>query len=219
MTLIKSLDFLKQLKCNNNRDWMQAHKDLYQNAKGEFTGFVSQLLTKLVLIDQGLNGLEAKKCIFRVNRDIRFSKDKKPYKENFGAFMVEGGKQSGNAGYYLHLEPGNNSFIAGGVHTPTTEKLSQIRQEIDYNPAELKNIVERPAFLQSFGILQGDKLKRMPKGYEISHPNAELLKLKSFLAIKNVTDSDVLNDAFFENALKTFSEIVPLNEYLNVAMS
>lgn len=219
MSLVRSIDFLKELSANNNRDWMHDNKALYQSAKEEFIAFVSQLLPKLIDFDNGLDGLEVKKCIFRINRDIRFSHDKSPYKKNFGAFMVEGGKKSGNAGYYLHLEPNNNSFIAGGVYGPDSDRLAKVRQEIDYNPEELKRVVENPSFVKQFGALKGESLKRPPKGYPKDHPNIDLLKMKSFLVMHPVNDQTVLNEKFLQQAAGIFKEIQPLNEYLNVAMS
>lgn len=219
MSLTKSLDFLKLLKENNNRDWMHGHKTMYQDAKEEFNDFISNLLPSLVLFDENLTGLEIKQCIFRINRDIRFSKDKSPYKNNFGAFMVEGGKKSGKAGYYLHLESGDNSFLAGGVYGPSSENLAKIRQEIDYNPGDLQKITLEPAFISYFGAIQGESLKRPPKGYGTDHPNIDLLKLKSFLVMHAVKDKEVLNKKFLQNAVGIFKEIQPLNEYLNVAMS
>ncbi len=218
MSLIRSIDFLKKLGENNNRDWMQENKAEYQEARQEFIDFISKLLPELTLIDDALMGLEVKKCVFRINRDIRFSHDKSPYKKNFGAFMVEGGKKSGNAGYYFHLEP-NNSFIAGGVYNPSSEKLAQVRQEIDYNPEELKKVVESPAFTKFFGSLTGESLKRAPKGYSEDHPNIDLLKMKSYIVMHSLDDKTILNEKFLPHAVGIFKEIKPLNEYLNVAMS
>lgn len=219
MQLVQSLDFLRTLKENNNRDWMHANKPQYLEAKGEFAEFISALLPELVSFDEALSGLDIKKSIFRINRDIRFSHDKSPYKKNFGAFMVEGGKKSGNAGYYLHIEPGNNSFIAGGVYTVDSDRLSKIRQEIDYNPEQLKKVVEAPSFVKSFGALKGETLKRAPKGYTEDHPNIQLLKMKSFLVTHPVNDKTVLGDSFLKYAAKIFKDMSPMNEYLNVAMS
>jgi len=219
MSLTKSIDFLRLLRENNNRDWMHSHKAMYQEAKEEFFDFVSNLLPSLIELDENLTGLEVKKCIFRINRDVRFSKDKSPYKNNFGAFMVEGGKQSGKAGYYFHLEPGDNSFLAGGVYGPSSENLAKIRQEIDYNPGDLQKITRESSFVKYFGAIQGDSLKRPPKGYSADHPNIDLLKLKSFLVMHPKKDKEVLNEKFLEKAVGIFKEIQPLNEYLNVAMS
>lgn len=219
MVLTKSLDFLKEIKFNNNKDWMQANKPAYQAAREEFIDFVHQVILKMTPIDTGLLGLEPKKCIFRINRDIRFSNDKSPYKINFGMFLSEGGKKSGKAGYYFHLEPDGNSFLAGGMYAPETENLAKIRQEIDYNPADLKKIVEQKAFKNLFGTLQGDALKRAPKGYPQDHPNIELLKLKSFVVLHRLSDKDIRSWSSADKCVSVFEHIKPLNDYFNVAIS
>lgn len=219
MALSKSLAFLKEIRSNNHKDWMQANKPAYQEAREEFLDFVGEVITKMTAIDEGLAGLDPKKCIFRINRDIRFSKDKSPYKTNFGMYLSEGGKNSGKAGYYFHLEPGDNSFLAGGIYAPEPENLAKVRQEIDYNPGELKKIVDQKRFKELFGVLQGDSLKRAPKGYSEDHPNIDLLKLKSFIVLHKVADKDVQHWASADQCVAVFEEIRPLNEYFNVAIS
>ncbi|ELR70741.1 hypothetical protein C900_03514 [Fulvivirga imtechensis AK7] len=218
MALDKSIDFLKQIRLNNNREWMLDNKSSYQAAKDEFLEFAGKLLAKMQLVDEGLNGLDPKKCVFRINRDIRFSKDKSPYKTNFGMYLSEGGKNGGKAGYYLHLEPGDNSFLAGGIYAPDSEKLAKIRQEIDYNAAELKKIVDKKSFKALFGAVQGDGLKRAPKGYAEDHPNIELLKLKSFIVIHKLSDKEI-HSISADKCVSVFSEIKPMNDYFNVAIS
>ena len=212
-------NFLSEIKENNNREWMDANKKVYLEAKGAFVSITESLINGVAGFDESLIGLEPKQSIFRINRDIRFSKDKSPYKTNFGAYMVPGGKKSGNAGYYLHLQPGDESFIAGGVYMPQAENLTKIRQEIDYNVSELKTITEAPKFMEFFGAIEGEKLKKAPKGYPIDHPNLELLKLKSFLVIHKVKDSQVLKTGFIDYVLTVFKAMEPFNSYLNVAMS
>ncbi|MDH5368016.1 MAG: DUF2461 domain-containing protein [Cyclobacteriaceae bacterium] len=213
------LSFLKKIKENNNREWMEANKKVYHEARDEFIIITKHLIEGISQFDEGLQGLDAKKSIFRLNRDIRFSKNKDPYKTNFGAFMMEGGKKTGNAGYYLHLQPENESFIAGGVYMPESGKLAKIRQEVDYNGSELKKITEQKDFKNLFGEIQGDKLKRAPKGYPLDHPNLELLKLKSFLVLHKVDDNTVLKKDFVNYIINVFKAMSPFNEYLNVAIS
>ena len=219
MALKKSLSFLEALGHNNDRDWMQANKPAYQEARDEFLSFVSEAITLLATHDEGLITLDAKKSIFRINRDIRFSKDKSPYKQNFGMYLSEGGKKSDKAGYYFHLQPGDNSFLAGGIYAPNAENLSKIRQEIDYNAAELKQIVDRKEFNNLFGTIQGDSLKRAPKGYTEDHPNIDLLKLKSFIVMYKVSDAQILQWSSAEECVNVLKEIKPLNNYFNVAIS
>ena len=211
--------FLSELSKNNSREWMDENRDWYLKAKQKHLELVSALLTGIIPFDEGLQGLEPKDCIFRINRDIRFSKDKTPYKNNFGVYLSEGGKKSANAGYYLHLQPGNESFIGGGLHRPDSESLSKVRQEIDYNAGELKTIVSSESFKKYFKEIQGEKLKRAPKGYDPNHPNIELLKLKEFVVIRKLKDTEVLSDQLVENATSTFKAIAPFINYLNVAVS
>lgn len=218
MTFDKSIAFLEQIRLNNNREWMQDNKSSYQAAKDEFLTFAAEVLMKMQVVDEGLHGLDPKKCVFRINRDIRFSKDKSPYKTNFGMYLSEGGKNGGKAGYYFHLEPGNNSILAGGIYAPDSDKLAKIRQEIDYNAAELKKIVDKRKFKDLFGTIQGDGLKRAPKGYAEDHPNIELLKRKSFIVIHRLSDEEIANISA-DRCVSIFSEIKPMNDYFNVAIS
>lgn len=217
--LTRSLAFLEKIKHNNNKMWMQENKPAYQVAREEFIDFTREVIQELSRIDDEIAELDPKKCIFRINRDIRFSKDKSLYKTNFGMFLAAGGKKSGQAGYYFHLEPGDNSFIAGGLYAPDNEKLAKVRQEIDYNPEPLKKISEKKIFKNLFDAIQGDTLKRPPKGYPDTHPNIELLKLKSIIVIHHVTDQEIINWSSPAQCVAVFSEIKPLNDYLNVAIS
>ena len=219
MALTKSIDFLQEIKPNNNKEWMQANKPAYLLARDEFIEFTSTLIRQMALIDETLLDLEAKSCVFRINRDIRFSKDKSPYKSNFGLFLSEGGKKSGNVGYYFHLEPGDQSFIAGGIYSPESERLAMIRQEIDYNPEPLKKIADHPSFQRLFGAIQGDTLKRAPKGYPEDHPNINLLKLKDLIVIHHVSDESIHNWKSPEYVFSVFREIKPMNDYINIAIS
>lgn len=213
------LHFLSELEQNNHKEWMDTHRDWYLEAKNEFLNLVAYLLGEMSVIDEGLMGLQPKNCIFRINRDIRFSKDKSPYKNNFGVYMAEGGKKSPNAGYYLHIQPGDESFIGGGMYHPDSDILSKIRQEIDYNAAELKQITEEKDFKNYFGAIQGEKLKRAPKGYEPNHPNIELLKLKDFVVMHKLSDKELEDSSFKEKAIDMFKAMEPFVHYLNVAIS
>lgn len=213
------LEFLSALKDNNRKEWMDAHKQQYQQARQAFIALVGQVLEGLKAHDPSLEGLQPKDCIFRINRDIRFSKDKTPYTTWMSAVMAEGGKKSEQAIYYLRLQPGNESMLAGGMHEPAGEQLRKIRQEVDYNAGELKEIISQADFQRLFGEIQGEKLRRAPKGYPVNHPNIEFLKLKSYLAIRKFSDAEVVQENFVEEVLHTFRVVQPLNEYLNVAIS
>jgi uncharacterized protein (TIGR02453 family) len=218
MELIKksTLDFLTAIKCNNNRDWFIANRPLYLDAKDNFDSYVQEVINEIIKFDPILRGLEVKSCVYRFNRDIRFSNDKSPYKSHFGAFIVRGGKKNGDkfAGYYFHIEPGK-SIMAGGAYMPPAPWLAAIREKIDETPDELVKIVKAKNFIKYFGALSGEKLKTAPKGYPKDHPHVELLKLKSYLVVNEIPDKMVLSNDLFEHVIKVFQSMKPLNDYLN----
>lgn len=216
-TIQKStLDFIKQLTKNNNRDWILKNRPAYLSAKENFEKFVQEIIEQVVEIDPIIKGLEAKSCIFRINRDVRFSNDKSPYKTNFGAFIVKGGKKNGDkyAGYYVHIEPGK-SFIAGGAYVPPAPWLSAIREKIDEEPERFIKIISNKDFIKVFGKLEGETLKKAPKGYPSDHPHIEYLKFKSFLAINYVNDETVLSGNYAGYVLNVFKTMKPFNDFLN----
>ena len=212
------LDFLKRLKNNNNRDWFAQHRHEFETAKNEFTLLVEKLISGIGKLDTDIKTLEAKDCIFRQYRDIRFSSDKTPYKTHIGAYMNRGGKKINTAGYYIHIEPGK-SIIAGGLYQPDGEQLRKVRQEIDYNFEEWKSITSTKAFRAEFpdGVSREDTLKRLTRGYDTDNPAAELMKLKSFVFQKPLRDADlaVLHDE--KSLIKTFSALSPVIKFLNRA--
>lgn len=213
------VDFLAELAKNNSKEWMDAHRQEYQQARQEFKTLIGSLLEKLKVQDSSLLHVTAADCIYRINRDIRFSSNKAPYKDWMAAAMAEGGRAAPVAHYYLHLQPGGESLLAGGIYMPPPDQLRKIRQEIDYNAAELKKIVETEKFTQYFGPIQGEELQRAPKDYPADHPHINLLKLKSLLAIRTFSDEEVKKADFEEVALDSFSTLQPFLEYLNVAIS
>ncbi len=212
------LKFLKQLSKNNNKEWFDVHRKTYENSKAEFEAVVKLVIEKSFEFDNQLVGLEAKKCLFRINKDVRFSKDKSPYKLNMGASINPGGKKSMIPGYYIHIELGN-SYLAGGCYQPLPEVLAAIRQEIDYNSAELKKIIAARYFKKYFKeFSQEDKLKTAPKGYQKTHPEIALLQLKHFIAIHPLKDEEVLHKNFPAQAAKVFKAMYPLNLFLRKSM-
>ena len=213
------LDFLAALRQNNNKAWMGTHKAAYQQARNTLLDVTDSLIKGMGPLDESVADLAPKQCIFRINRDIRFSKNKSPYKTNMGVFLAPEGKNSGYAGYYLHIEPEGKSFIAGGMYQPTSAALKKIRQEIDYHADALLRVLSAPRFKQLFGALQGEKLKKTPQGYEAAHPQAELLKMKSYLVTHPVTDSAVTQKDFLSQVLEVFQAMIPLNKFLNTAIS
>ncbi len=210
--------FLRQLSKNNSREWMADNKPLYESAKKEFEGFVSELIESISRFDPGISGLKPKDCIFRIHRDVRFSKDKTPYKPNFGAAITEGGKKSPKPTYYIHVEPGK-SMQACGVYMPEAEILKKVRQEIDYNPDELKKILAGKKFKDTYGGLRGDALKTAPKGYPKDHPNIEMLKFKSYIVWTDLKDQEILQDSRVKYLTDRFKVAYPFNQYLSTAIS
>lgn len=215
--LSRVMKFLSDLDKNNTRDWMQDNKKVYQKAKDEFSEFVSQLISGITEFDPDLTGLEPKQCTFRINRDIRFSKDKSPYKNNFGAYMSKGGKKGEGGGYYIHLQPGE-SFVGGGIYMPPSDKLAKIRQEIDYNPDPLLAVLADEQFKNYYGGLSGEQLKTAPKGYEKDHTNIELLRFKSFVVFRKISNDQIGSETFANNVVKGFRLLKPLKDYLSVAI-
>lgn len=217
MNLSNSLKFLEALSVNNTKEWMDANKPWYKECREEFIACVDAILKEMSQFEPGVADLEARKCIFRINRDIRFSNDKRPYKVNFGAAISEGGKHSENPSYYFHLQPGQN-FVGGGIYMPAGEVLKKIRQEVDYNPEELKEIVTQTDFRKVFGEIRGEKLKTAPKGYPKDHPNIEFLKLKSYTVMTDFSDSKVSQDSVVEDVVDVFKLMKPFSDYLAVAV-
>jgi uncharacterized protein (TIGR02453 family) len=213
-----TLKFLKQLAKNNQKEWFDANRKVYEAAKTEFEAVVKSIIERSTAFDKELAGLEAKKCMFRINRDVRFSKDKSPYKSNVGASINPGGKKEMGAGYYIHIEPGK-SFLAGGCYMPDAPTLAKIRQEIDYHAADFKKILSAKDFKTYFKDLsQDDKLKTAPKGYPKDHPDLTFIQHKHFIAEMPLKDSDVLDKNFPAYASKVFKAMFPLNQFLRKAM-
>lgn len=210
-----SINFLKKLKKNNNTAWMQAHKDEYLAAKREFEFLVQELIVRIGEWDSRLPMLEPKSCIFRLNRDTRFSDNKKPYKDNFGAFISYGGKKGNLPGYYFHLSP-TEIFVAGGVWMPEPDQLARIRRHIAEHGDELEKILANKTFKRTFkGLNDEHSLKRPPKGYSVDSPYVELLKHKSFVVTAPIALSDVMKPGLGKKLDKIFKLMRPLNEFLN----
>lgn len=214
-----TFDFLNKIKKNNNRDWFEKNKSLYIEAKDDVEKSVEAILTGVRGFDKRISSdLSAKKCMFRIYRDVRFSKDKRPYKTNLGASINPGGKSDMAPGYYVHIEPGR-AFLAGGLWMPPAPELAKIRQEIDYNLADFKKIVNDKNFKKTFGTLdQEDKLVTAPKGYPKDHEAIEFLKLKSFVAVAELSEKEVMSKNFAKSATAVFKNMLPLIQFLQRAI-
>ncbi len=216
-----SLSFLSNLKKNNNKPWFDKNRDKYVSAKTDFENFVKDIISRLSSFDDDIKLLEVKNCTFRINRDIRFSKDKTPYKTNMGASFNKGGKKSIHAGYYFHLEPGGNSFAGGGLWMPGAPELKKIRQEIDYCYPEFIKILNSPSFKKQYPGLEMNKkemLVNAPKGYEKDNAAGDFLKLKSFVATKNIADTQLTLPSLGAEVSKTFKALMPLVKFMNRAV-
>lgn len=213
------LSFLRDLAQNNNREWFNEHKKNYQESLDLFREFAAELLTGMVQFDPTLGDLVPKETIFRIYKDVRFSKDKSPYKIHFGCWMTKGGRKSSDAGYYFHLEP-DNSFMAAGVYMPPKEQLKLIRQEIVFNPGAYLEVINNRVI--SKGYERGGKediLKKGPAGFPKDFEHLEEIKYKHFIFSKNYKDSEIFKKGFSQNVVADYQGLFPLVNYLNLAMS
>lgn len=216
----QSIRFLKQLKKNNNKEWFDAHRKDYEAARIDFANFIQLVIDDLQRTDTTITGLTAKDCLFRINRDIRFSNDKTPYKTNFGASIKRGGKKSPYAGYYFHFSPGE-SFAGGGIWMPDNSTLKKLRQEIDYNEEDFTLIIENKSFKKIYGDLyQGAEvsLSTVPKGYEKSNPAIRYIKLKSLIAEKHIHDEQLVKGSLHRQTVEAFVALKPLIDFINAAV-
>jgi uncharacterized protein (TIGR02453 family) len=216
-----TLQYLKELKKNNNKPWFDRNRERYLDAKLDFENFIASIIAATGAFDKDVKELVAKNCTFRINRDIRFSKDKTPYKTNMGASMNRGGKKSIFAGYYFHLEPGGKSFAGGGLWMPTPADLQKIRQEVDYCLPEFKKIISSASFRAQYPGLEmteGQMLVNVPKGYDKQNPAAPFLKLKSFVATKYIPDSILTKKTLAAEVIRAFKALSPLVAFMNRAV-
>ncbi len=212
------LDFLKDLQLHNDREWFQTNKPLYEKSRKEFETFLDELIPAMAKFDDGVKFLTAKDCMFRIFRDVRFAKDKSPYKTNFGAWIAKGGRKSPGPGYYVHIQP-NESFIAGGVYMPDPALLKRIRQEIYYNAEEFKKIVNEPKMKKLFGGLdEFDKQKLAPKGFPKEFPDIDLLKNKHFLVTLKIADQEITGKDFLKTSLNGFLLMKNFQDFLRRAV-
>lgn len=216
----EAVQFLNDLIANNATDWMHANKKRYENYKKDYHNYIAGILAEMKPLDKSLVPLEVKNCTFRINRDIRFSKDKSPYKTNMGVWLTQNKFRKNSPGYYIHFEKGN-SFIAGGVWCPEPEELKRIRKEIAFFHEDLEAIVDNKMFKKEFGAITRDEnntLKKAPKDFEANHPAIEFLKLKSYTASQKIEDNDFLDPNFSKIVAQKLIVLKPLNDFLNRAL-
>ncbi|NRS89250.1 uncharacterized protein (TIGR02453 family) [Flavobacterium sp. 7E] len=216
-----SLEFLDDLKANNNRDWFIANKKRYEIFKKDYHQLVAAFLDIMKPLDPSLEMLEVKNCTFRINRDIRFSKDKSPYKSHIGVWLSSGAKGNNRAGYYVHIERGA-SFIAGGFYSPLPDDLKKVRKEIAFFHEDLEEIINNKIFKKEFGTFARNEkstLKNTPRGYDKEHPAIELLKLKSFEVLQKFDINEITQEDFVTKKSKKLLLLKPLNEFMNRALA
>lgn len=216
-----SVQFLDDLKANNNRDWFLDNKKRYEVFKKDYQQLVADFLDAIKPLDPSLEMLEVKNCTFRINRDIRFSKDKSPYKDHVGIWISSGSKGMNRSGYYVHIARAG-SFIAGGFYCPEAEDLKKVRKEIAYFHEDLEEIMNNKSFQKEFGDFDRNEknlLKNPPRGYEKDHPAIEFLKLKSFETSQKFDMEEVLKEDFVSKMTKKLIALKPLNDFINRALT
>ena len=212
-----TLDFLKKLDKNNNRDWFNANKAAFQRANDNVIAIAGESIGRIAKFDPAIGGIDPKSCVFRIYRDVRFSKDKSPYKTNLGAFIAPGGKKDMAPGYYFHVQPGM-FFAAAGKHMPDASETLKIRNAIAANTREFTKIVGAKKFKDRFGDMDGDRLVKPPKGFAADHPAIEYLKLKSFTVSEKFSEKAVLGGDYIKLLVDSFKAAYPLNEFLRAAL-
>jgi uncharacterized protein (TIGR02453 family) len=211
----ETFTFLNKLKSNNNRPWFEKNRTLYEKARAEYLAFTTSLVEGIRKIES-IPEKEPSKYMHRIYRDIRFSKDKTPYKSHFSS-IVERGPENHKCPVYFHIQPGK-SMMGGGVWDPSSETLKKIRQEIDYNSAGLKKIINTKDFIKYFGKISGDKLSRPPKGYEADNPSIEFLKFRQLYVERSFDDDLVLSKQLIPELLKSYKAALPFLTFFDVAM-
>jgi uncharacterized protein (TIGR02453 family) len=206
------LDYLGDLRQNNNKQWFEANRERYQMARTAFEDLIAELIMRFESVDD-LHGTTPKDCMFRINRDVRFSKDKSPYNTHMSAVLAQGGRKSQSRSYYLQIAPGD-SMVAGGLHSPTSQALEKVRRRIAEDAAPLRKILAAPGFVKYFGTLQGDTLKTAPSGYDKANPNIDLLRHKQFMAVHHLDDQAVAANDLIKHIIDVCGAMKPFVSYL-----
>jgi len=211
------LNFLSELKENNNKEWFDQNRGRYEASKKKVLFLTERLIHEIAKFDTEIGNQNPKDCVFRIFRDVRFSNDKTPYKINMGSFIAKGGRKSTSAGYYVHIEPGR-SFIGGGSYCPPPDALKAIRTEIFDRPEEFSQLIRSNSFLKVYPEMFDDRLKTAPKGFPKDFPEIDLLKYKSYAFTSNIDDSLVTSEIYIGNILNAYKELYPVNCFLNTAL-
>lgn len=211
------LQFLSELKENNNKEWFDQNRTRYEASRKKVL-FLTELVNhEIAKFDPEIGIQDPKSCVFRIFRDVRFSNDKTPYKVNMGSYIASGGKNSVNAGYYIHIEPGG-SFVGGGSYCPPPDVLKAIRTEIFDRTDDFKKIVHSKSFQKAYPDMYEDKLKTPPKGFPKDFPDIDILKYKSYAFTSRIDDSVVIADDYVERIMSVLRELTPVNQFINEAI-
>lgn len=211
------LNFLSELKENNNKEWFDLNRDRYQECRKKVLFLTELIIHEAGKFDPEIGIQNPKDCLFRIFRDVRFSNDKTPYKTNMGSFIAKGGRKSVSAGYYLHIQPGA-SFVGGGSYCPPADALKAFRTEIFDHPEEFKGLIDKESFKKIYPEMYDDKLKTAPKGFPKDFPDLDLLKYKSFAFTSTLSDSEMKSDVLVEKILGSMKELYPVNRFLDTAL-
>jgi len=213
----KVLQFLQEVSENNNREWFNNNRKRYHENRDKIIFLTEILINEIQKFDPGIAGTNPKDCMFRIFRDVRFSKNKAPYKTNFGCFIAKGGRKSIYPGYYLHIEP-NQSFAGGGIYMPQAEQLKAIRNYMAENAPDFKEIINEVKFKRTFPEMFDHQLKIAPKGFPKDHEFIDLLKYKSFAFTSRMENKIVTGNNFIEHTVQTFRELHKVNVFLYEAL-
>lgn len=208
------LEFLKGLQRNNNKAWFEQHRAAYEDARSRFEAFVSEIIDGLTKVED-MSGVTAKDCVMRIYRDVRFSRDKSPYKIAMGASIGPGGRHSQFLKYFLHIQPHDESMIAGGLHMPEPAQINAFRAAVAHDARPFRTVINEAAFKRVFGSVEGERLKTFPQGYDRDHPEIELLRLKEVVAIHHYPDEDVATPKFRQQIVQACKAMKPFLDYLN----
>ncbi len=211
------LQFLSDLSRNNHRDWFKANYKRYSESREKMRLITEILINEIRKFDPGIPAMDPKDCMFRIFRDVRFSKDKRPYKTNFGSFIAPGGRKSPHAGYYLHIDPAG-SFAGGGIYMPSAGPLKVIREQIVRDPDTFLQLTGAPEFKSFFPGMMDHRLKTAPRGYPKDHQNIDLLRYKSFVFSTVLDKEALLHGDFLEKTVGAFFELQKVNAWLNEAL-
>ena len=218
-----SISFLRELIANNHKEWFEANRDYYLEAKTEFERFIDRLIVEVRQFDSTIGSITAKDCVYRIYRDVRFSNDKTPYKNHFGAYIAKDGRKSLLGGYYFHVEPAdagylNHSMWAGGIYAPDAPTLKAIRTDIYENVKEYKSIIHNKEFCDTFKWFNGDMIRTVPKGFPKDFPDMSLIQRKDYTYYRNIDDETLLSEHLLEESIRVFKMMLPFNKFVNRAI-